>query len=225
MTPVPLIVHAESKNSRHADLRTAILLTYITLAWMTLEGASSVLLGWFSGSLILTAFGIDSGIELFSAGLLLWRLRAEAAASANEKEIEAVERRASRWAGFALLALAAYIVASSTVGLLRHHKIDSHRSVWGIAIGVIAAVGMPLLAKSKLRIAAPDRLNSKALRADAMEAFTCGYLSWIMIAGLAFTYTAGWWWADRVAALGLLPFLIKEAREAIQNECCCGQTG
>jgi divalent metal cation (Fe/Co/Zn/Cd) transporter len=121
-----------------------------------------------------------------------------------------------------LFALAAYVVASSTVGLLRHHKVDSQQSVWGIAIGVIAAVGMPLLAKLKLKIAAPGRLNSKALRADAMEAFTCGYLSWVMIVGLALTYTAGWWWADSVAALGLVPFIIKEAREAIRGECFCG---
>jgi divalent metal cation (Fe/Co/Zn/Cd) transporter len=55
-----------------------------------------------------------------------------------------------------------------------------------------------------------------------MEAFTCGYLSWVMIVGLALTYTAGWWWADSVAALGLVPFIIKEAREAIRGECFCG---
>jgi divalent metal cation (Fe/Co/Zn/Cd) transporter len=78
---------------------------------------------------------------------------------------------------------------------------------------------MPILAGIKIRVAA--RLNSRALRADAMEAITCGYLSIVLMVGLAATRLFGWWWLDSVAALALIPFLIKEGREAIAGECSC----
>jgi divalent metal cation (Fe/Co/Zn/Cd) transporter len=80
---------------------------------------------------------------------------------------------------------------------------------------------MPILAGYKLKVAA--RLNSRALRADAIESITCGYLSIVLMIGLAATWLLGWWWLDSVAALALIPFLIKEARAAISGECCCGK--
>src|SRR6266481_7477694 len=86
-------------RQRSEDVRLALRLTYITLGWMTIEGAASLLLGWASRSLLLEAFGIDSLIELFSAGVLLWRLRAEASGGADEVRIETVEQRASRLVG------------------------------------------------------------------------------------------------------------------------------
>ena len=210
-----------NRPARAADVRTALRLTYITLVWMTIEGIASILLGVLSQSILLEAFGIDSVIELFSALLLLWRLRVETGGKADEAQIERVERRASRLAGYALYVLAIYVLASSVFGLLAHHVTDTHQSAWGILIGVVAAVGMPLLAKYKLKVAAADRLNSKALRADAMEAFTCGYLSLVLIVGLTATRLFGWWWLDSVAALFLIPLLIKEGREAIKGECSC----
>jgi divalent metal cation (Fe/Co/Zn/Cd) transporter len=209
--------------TRTADVRTALRLTYITLVWMTIEGIASITLGFLSKSILLEAFGIDSAIELFSALVLLYRLRVEAGGKADEAHIERVERRASRLAGYALYVLALYVLASSVFGLFAHQVTDTHQSAWGILIGVVAAVGMPLLAKRKLKVAAPDRLNSNALRADAMEAFTCGYLSLVLIVGLAATRFFGIWWLDSVAALFLIPLLIREGREAIKGECGCCQ--
>src|SRR5437016_11663221 len=89
-------------RQRSADVHLALRLTYITLGWMTIEGAASLLLGWASKSLLLEAFGIDSVIELFSAGVLLWRLRIEASGRADEARIETVEQRASRLVGYTL---------------------------------------------------------------------------------------------------------------------------
>jgi divalent metal cation (Fe/Co/Zn/Cd) transporter len=209
-------------GARAADVRWALRLTYLTLGWMTVEGACSVGLGWLSRSLLLMAFGIDSGIELFSASVLWWRLRAEAGGRADADRIAAVEARASKLAGYALFALAFYVAAASAYGLCSHHACDSHRSVWGTLIGIVAAVGMPILAKYKLQVAGPDRLNSKALRADAMEAFTCGYLSLVLIVGLLVTRWLDWWWLDSAAALVLIPFLVKEGRGAIRGDCCAG---
>ena len=207
---------------RSADVRSALWLTYVTIGWMTIEGAASLLLGWASKSLLLEAFGIDSLIELFSAGILLWRLRVEANGKADEARIEVVERRASKWVGYTLYFLVLYVIFNSAYGLLIAHRVtDTHESAWGILIGLVAKIGMPILAGYKLRVA--GRLNSRALRADAIESITCGYLSIVLIVGLAATRLFGWWWLDSVAALALIPFLIKEAHAAIEGkDACCG---
>jgi divalent metal cation (Fe/Co/Zn/Cd) transporter len=220
--------HLERTDASHIrqrsdDVRFALLLTYITLAWMTVEGAASLLLGWMSKSLLLEAFGIDSVIELFSASVLLWRLRVEASGIAASERVDLVERRAARLIGYSLYALVGYVVLNSGYGLFIAKRItDTHESVWGILIGAVAKIGMPILAGYKLKVAA--RLNSRALRADAVESITCGYLSMVLMVGLAATRLFGWWWLDSVAALALIPFLVKEARAAISGECNCGKT-
>lgn len=208
-------------RSRAADINVALLLTYITLGWMTIEGMASLVLGWLSKSLLLEGFGIDSVVELFSAVVLLWRLRVESKGTANEETIEGVERRAARLVGYSLYVLAVYVVMMSAYGLfIAPRHTDTHESVWGIFIGLVAKIGMPILAGYKLKVAA--RLNSRALRADAMEAITCGYLSIVLMVGLAATRLLGWWWLDSVAALALIPFLIKEGRAAFKgDDCCC----
>ena len=206
-------------RERSHDVRFALLLTYITLGWMTIEGAASLLLGWASKSLLLVAFGIDSVIELFSAAVLLWRLRVESSGTATTEQVNLVERRAARLVGYSLYALVFYVVLNSGYGLFVAKRItDTHESVWGILIGLVAKIGMPILAAYKLKVTA--RLNSRALRADAIESITCGYLSIVLIVGLAATRILGWWWLDSVAALALIPFLIKEARAAISGEPC-----
>ena len=207
-------------RERADDVRLALLLTYITLGWMTIEGAASLLLGWASKSLLLEAFGFDSIIELFSASVLLWRLRIEASGHADEARVEAVEHRASRLVGYTLYFLVAYVVFNSAYGIFIAHRVtDTHESAWGILIGLVAKIGMPILAGYKLKVAA--RLNSRALRADAIEAIVCGYLSIVLMVGLTATRILGWWWLDSVAALALIPFLIKEARAAIEGEDAC----
>jgi hypothetical protein len=147
-----------TQTSRKADLKFALLLTYITLGWMTVEGAASLLLGWASKSLLLEAFGIDSVIELFSGAVLLWRLRVEASGDASPERAEEVEHRASRLVGYSLYALVAYVILNSGYGLFIAKRItDTHESVWGILIGLVAKIGMPILAAYKLKVAA--RLN------------------------------------------------------------------
>ena len=206
--------------SRADTVLLALVLTYITLGWMTIEGAASLLLGWASKSLLLEAFGIDSVIELFSAAVLLWRLRVESSGTATLEHVNLVEHRAARLIGYSLYALVIYVVLNSSYGLFIAKRItDTHESVWGILIGLIAKIGMPILAAYKLKVAV--RLNSRALRADAIESITCGYLSIVLIIGLAATWLLGWWWLDSVAALALIPFLIKEAGAAIRGESCC----
>src|SRR5204862_452110 len=180
-------------RERADDVRLALLLTYITLGWMTIEGAASLLLGWASKSLLLEAFGIDSLIELFSASVLLWRLRIEASGRADEARVEAVEHRASRLVGYTLYFLVAYVVFNSSYGIFIAHRVtDTHESVWGIFIGLVAKIGMPILAGYKLKVAA--RLKSRALRADAVEAIVCGCLLIVLMVGFVATRIVGCWW-------------------------------
>src|SRR5437660_8327380 len=147
-------VAASQTRERVDDVRLALLLTYITLGWMTIEGAASLLLGWASKSLLLEAFGIDSVVELFSAAVLLWRLKVEASGRATLQHVNLVERRAARLVGYSLYALVAYVVLNSGYGLFVAKRItDTHESVWGILIGVVAKIGMPILAAYKLKVA------------------------------------------------------------------------
>ena len=142
-------------RQRSDDIRLALALTYITLGWMTIEGAAALLLGWASKSLLLEAFGIDSVVELFSAAVLLWRLRVEASSIATSEHVNLVERRAARLVGYSLYALVAYVVLNSGYGLFIAKRItDTHESVWGILIGLVAKIGMPILpgTNSKLRL-------------------------------------------------------------------------
>lgn len=207
-------------HPRATDLNQALRLTSLSLAWMVLEGAAALWLGWASRSLLLEGFGFDSVLELVSAGVLFWRLRAERRGPADEDRIEAVERRAARLVGYTLYVLAASVALGALYGLTHHQVTDTRESVWGILIGLTAKVGMPILAGLKLRVAA--RLNSRALRADAMEAITCGYLSLVLMVGLTVTRLfPALWGLDSVAALALIPFLQREGREAVTGTCSC----
>ena len=199
-------------------MRPALRLEAITLLWMVVEASVSIGAGVAAGSLLLIAFGADSVIELISAGVLFWRLRLEAIALPGDVErVEAVERRASRIGGYLLCVLSAYVVLQALYGLTHRHHAEA--SWLGMAVAVVAAVGMPLLAKAKIRVA--DQIGSRALRADAMETFTCGYLSWVLLAGLAVNAVLHWWWLDAAASLIIVPLLVKDAREAMTGECAC----
>jgi len=206
------------RPSLAAGLRAGLRLEAVSIAWMVAEATVSVGAGIAAGSLLLIAFGVDSVIELVSAALLFWRLRRQALGLLPDEEaLEALERKVSRAAGFLLYALSAYVVAQAVYGLTHRHRAET--SWTGIGVAVVAAFGMPLLARAKIRVA--DRIGSRALRADAMETFTCGYLSWALLAGLAANALLHWWWLDGAAALAVVPLLVKEAREAMTGGCDC----
>jgi divalent metal cation (Fe/Co/Zn/Cd) transporter len=87
---------------------------------------------------------------------------------------------------------------------------------------VIAALAIPVmwwLVREKMRVA--DQIDSRALRADAVESITCGYLSGVVLIGLmAQVLMPGWWWVDSVTSLAIVDLLVKEGREAWQGEEC-----
>lgn len=181
-------------------------LEYFTLAWNGFEAAVSLIAGVLAGSVALVGFGLDSVIETASAGILLWRFRADFDAERRER----AERTAHRLVGICFLLLAAYVGVQSVRALWM--KAVPERSLPGILIAVAAVIVMPLLARAKRRVAA--QLGSHALRADARQADFCAYLSAILLAGLLLHALLGWWWADPVAALVMTPII---AREAVQG--------
>jgi divalent metal cation (Fe/Co/Zn/Cd) transporter len=168
-------VHADQ---RAIDLRRALRLEWLTIAWMLVEAGVAIGAGVAAGSLVLEAFGADSVIELISAGVLLWRLEAELRDTGAPSE--ATERRAGRIGGTLLFLLSAYVLAAGVRSLVTHTS--QQFSAAGLAVTAVAIPVMAVLARGKLRLA--GRLHSRALRADAVESLTCGYLSVIVLAAL-----------------------------------------
>jgi divalent metal cation (Fe/Co/Zn/Cd) transporter len=195
----------------------------LSIAWMVIEGAVSIGAGIVAGSLLLTAFGVDSVVELVSAAVLLWRLRVESR-GASIQQVETAEAR-SAWVTAACLALLCiYIVVSAAIGLAYSHHAES--SVAGIAVAACALIVMPLLAWRKRSIATV--IVSNGLRSDAACSTTCAYMAAVLLTGLLLTALFGWWWADSVGALVFLLWLLPEANEAFENArvghaaCSCG---
>ncbi len=191
---------------REAALRQGIALEALTVGYNALEGLVAIAAGIAAGSVALTVFGIDSVIEVTSGALLWWRLRAELGLAPLGPT---VERRAARGAGFLLLALGLYIVTDSVRVLVTGSHPES--SPIGIGLTVVSLIVMPLLARGKLRVAAS--LGSRALRADAHETIVCAWLSATTLLGLGLNAVLGWWWADPVAALAMLPLIVREGLE------------
>jgi divalent metal cation (Fe/Co/Zn/Cd) transporter len=190
-------------------LRRILRIQVFTLIWMGLEAAVSLGAAWKAHSPALLAFGGDSAIELVSALVVYWRFRFRSA------EMEA-EDLATRIAGGLLFALAAYVLLASGAALLG--KREARPSLAGIALLLAAAIVMPWLAGQKRKLSA--RASSAALRADAAESAVCGYMAWIALAGLSVNAAWGIKWADPLAALCLIPFILREGWEAVRGKAC-----
>ncbi len=190
--------------------RTALVLVSIGLAWNLVEAGAGFWVGAKVGSVALIAFGLDSVIELFAGGVLVWRLRQEG----DEHESEAAERRAQRLIAISFFVLAGYVglhSAASLAGLLP----EPQPSLVGAGIAVASAVVMSILYVAKMRVAA--RMQSRALRAEAVESLFCDLQDLAILVGLGLNALFAWWWADPVAALLLIPFFIKEGMENISG--------
>lgn len=180
---------------RNSALAIALRLEIVTIIWMVIETAAVIGAGIAARSLLLVAFGIDSAIELASAVVVFRRLRIEKFAG-DFDDAKAIERKTAKVAGYLLLLLSAYVLLQAGFGPVTHHAAET--SPVGIAVAVIAAFAMPFLAKAKLRIA--DRIDSRSLHSDAIETFTCAYLSWVVLAGLILNELTRWWWIEPIAS-------------------------
>jgi divalent metal cation (Fe/Co/Zn/Cd) transporter len=187
-------------------------LEYLTLAWNGLEALVALTSGIMAGSIALVGFGFDSVIEMFSGAALLWRLGLDHDPPRRER----AERIALRIVGVCFTALAVYVLADALKTLIVRER--PQESIPGIAIATAALVVMPLLARAKRRVAAA--LGSDAMNADSRQSDLCAYLSAILLGGLALNAAFGWWWADPVAALMMVPIIAQEGINALRGKSC-----
>ena len=155
---------------------------------------------------------MDSFIESTSGAALLWRLRVD-----DEETRERREQIALRLVGASFLLLAVYVAYDSITSLIWRELPEA--SYLGIGITLLSLVVMPVLARSKRKVA--SEISSRALQADSRQTDLCVYLSAISLAGLALNALFGWWWADPVAALVMIPIIVKEGIEGLRGEACC----
>jgi divalent metal cation (Fe/Co/Zn/Cd) transporter len=205
-----------SDLTRGELVRRGIRLSYATIGYNSLEAIASLIAGLFAGSVALIGFGIDSLVEVSASGVAQWRLRSDLH-EARRAQVEAITHRI---VGLCFLALAAYVVVDSGKTLWFRERPD--RTIAGIVILSMSVVIMPLLARAKLKVA--SAMQSGALRAEARQTSLCAYLSIIALAGVLLNATLGWWWADPVAALCMVPIIVSEGIDGMRAkpcEVCC----
>jgi len=186
-------------------------LELLTVGWMAVEAAIAIGAGVAAGSVLLTAFGLDSVIEVLSGGVLAWRLQYETTGQSATR-IAGTERTATRISAVLLVLLCAYLMFVGAAGVLGHRQPEG--SLVGVGIALAALIVMPVLGFAKRRV---NRvLDSAALHADIAETATCAYMAMAALLGTLANLWFGLWWVEYGAALGLLYFLIREAREAVE---------
>lgn len=201
-------------DERQQVLRRGRRLEYVTVGWNSLEALASIVAGIFAGSIALVGFGLDSVIETSSGAAMLWRLhrRQDRTASSRER----AERITLRVIGWSFLALAVYVAVDAGHSLWSREA--PSESIPGIVIAVLSLMVMPFLARAKRKVA--GTLNSHALQADSRQTDLCAYLSVILLGGLVLNAMLGWWWADPVAGIIMVPIIAREGVQALRGDPC-----
>jgi divalent metal cation (Fe/Co/Zn/Cd) transporter len=198
--------------ARQALVRRGLLLNGVTLTYNVLEAAVALTAGYLAGSVALVGFGADSVIEVSSSVAALWRLRSD---SEGDRRVRA-ERISLRIVGWCFLALAVYVAVDGAKTLWFREA--PRMSAVGMVLTTLSVVVMPVLARAKRHVS--TALSSAALRAEAMQTSLCAYLSAITLGGLVLNATLGWWWADPVAALCMVPIIAREGIAAVRGDAC-----
>src|ERR1700688_41418 len=188
-------------------------LEYFTIVWNCLEGLIAVAAGVIACSISLVGFRIDSFIEVTSGATLLWRMSVDADVESRER----TEKLSLRLVGICFVALAIYIAYEAVSDLIR--KTAPGHSIPGIVLACVSLVVMPILSRAKKKVG--DALSSAAMKADARQTDFCVYLSVILLAGLLLNAVFGWWWADAIAALIMVPIVAKEGIDGMKARTCC----
>ena len=190
--------------------RVARLLSWITLAWMGIEGGIAIGAAIVAGSVALLGFGLDSGIEAMASIIVIWRFTGTRLASSTS------ERRAQRLVAVSFYLLAPYIAAEAIRALVTGERAES--SALGLVLTAATAILEPALGIAKRRIGA--RLGSPATAGEGTQNLLCAYLALAVFAGLAANTLFGAWWLDGVVALGIAVWAVIEGRRAWAGKTC-----
>ncbi len=206
------------KVNHAAPVHAAIWVEVFSTLWMVVEGAVAIGAGVAASSALLMAFGIDSVIELISGVFLLWRLSVEMRGE-SASLVKRAERRAAWLVTICLALLCLYVLVTAVYGLVMGvtGTTGTHleSAPTGILISAAAFLIMPVLGIAKRRLA--TRIGSGALRGDAASSFTCFYMAGTVLLGVGLNALFHWWWAEDVAALLFLFWLVRETREALDE--------
>ena len=203
----------EATSDRQTIAKRGTRLSYFTIAWNSFEGLIAVVAGTVAGSVSLVGFGIDSFIEVISGATLLWRMTVDADVQSRKRN----ERLSVRIVGICFFSLAVFVTYESCADFIAR-KAPEH-SIPGIILACISLVVMPILSRAKKKVG--YKLRSAAMKADARQTDFCTYLSAILLSGLLLNAVLGWWWADPVAALIMVPIIAKEGLDGMRGKACC----
>src|SRR3954468_12796959 len=194
-----------------ADARRARFLAWLSLAWMTVEGAVGIAAGIAASSIALVGFGLDSAIEGFASLIVIWRF------SGSRTLSESAERRAQRLVAVSFLLLAPYVAFEATRDLVTSSHPDT--SWVGIALAIVSLIAMPLLGRAKQRLGM--RLDSAATAGEGTQNMLCAYLAGALLIGLVGNAAFGAWWLDPVVGLLIAGVAVREGLEAWRGDGCC----
>ena len=194
-------------------LKKGVRLEYLTIGWSMIGALVAGVTGIRTSSIVLIAFGLVSIIGLVMAGMLLLRLRIELQGQKSKEAYTRTERKVLFIVGVAFFLLALYIMNESGSRLYYREKPET--STVGLVLSVLSLVGLPILAVMKFRTA--RGLESRALRIDARETAVCAYVALTLFLGMSLHAWLGWWWADSVAALLMLPLIVRAGWEAVEG--------
>lgn len=189
-------------------------LSWLSLAWMAIEGAVAIVAAVLAGSIALLGFGIDSAIEGLASVIVIWRF------TGSRRLSEQAERRAQRLVAVSFFLLAPYIAQDAVRALLE----GAHPSTsWvGIGLAISSLVMMPLLGRAKLRIG--ERLGSAATAGEGAQNLLCAYMAAGVLAGLLANTVLGWWWLDPAVALAIAFLAVREGGEVWEGKGCACAT-
>jgi cation diffusion facilitator family transporter len=190
--------------------RRGLILEWFTVAWNVVEAVVAIGVGLVVGSVALVGFGVDSGIEVISAVALLWRLY-RAGPNASAEEHGEAERKALYLVAATFFLLAGYITYEAVGALLSGEGPES--SAVALALSIVSIVVMPTLAYLKGRTG--REMGSRALLADSVETWVCAYLAIALLGAVGLNAAFGWWWADPVGALAMLPVILWQGWETL----------
>jgi divalent metal cation (Fe/Co/Zn/Cd) transporter len=192
--------------------RRGVRLEVFTVAWNVVEAVVAVGVGFAVGSVALVGFGVDSGIEVISAVALLWRLL-KAGPHASVPEESAAERKALYLVAATFFLLALYILYEAVGALISGEGPES--STVALILSAVSLVIMPVLAYLKGRTG--REMGSRALVADSVETWVCAYLSVALLTAVGLSAAFGWWWADPLGALAMLPVILWQGWETLEE--------
>jgi divalent metal cation (Fe/Co/Zn/Cd) transporter len=197
-------------RERDRLIRRAKALSWLSLAWMTVEGAVAITAALVAGSVALLGFGIDSAIEGLAAVIVIWRF------TGTRRLSDHAEERAQKAVAISFFLLAPYIAQDAIRALVA----SNHPSTsWaGIGLSVSSIVAMPLLGRAKQRVG--ERLGSGATAGEGAQNLLCAYMAAGVLVGLGANAALGWWWLDPLIALVIAAIAVREGREAWAGEGC-----